>query len=179
MIEKASFRPVRACALTAALFVLALIAACTSNPTPYQPASPDRGYGYSEQQLAPNRFRVIFAGNSSTPRTVVENYLLVRAAELTKMNGYSYFVLANQDVEPTTRYWSSFDHFGGYGYYYHSWPYFDRGPDYSTSYPITRYTAYADIVFVRDPKQADEAKVFSADDLLARLGPMVRRPLPQ
>lgn len=167
---------VRQFLLGAGALVLVL-AACTANPTPYQPAQMHRGYGYSEEQLGPNRFRVMFAGNSSTPRNVVENYLLVRAAELAKANGYAYFVLAHQDVEPTTRYWSSFDGFRGFGYYYHSWPYYGVGYETGTSYPITRYTAYAEIVLVREPK--DEIRTFSADDLLARLGPTVRRPQPK
>ncbi len=124
----------------------------------------NRGYGYSEEQIETNRFRVTFAGNRSTPRNVVENYLLVRAAELSKSRGFNDFVLAKQDVEPTTRYWSSFDNFGGYGYYYHSWPYYGAGMDSGTSYPITRYTAYADILMVRGPKDAEDVRSFSADE---------------
>lgn len=165
--------------LAAAAFVTATIVSCAPNPTPYQPAQGHSGYGFSEQQIEENRFRVSFAGNSQTPRNVVENYLLVRAAELTKARGYNYFILAKQDVEPTTRYWSSFDSFGGYGYYYHSWPYFGMGADYGTSYPITRYTAYADIVLARGPKNAEDIKSFSADDVLAKLGPTMGQPLPR
>lgn len=178
MIDRITRRRVRPYSLAAAALLAITIAACVSNPTPYQPAAGNRGYGYTEQQIEMNRFRVTFAGNSQTPRTVVENYLLVRAAELTKAHGYNYFALVQQDVEPTTRYWSSFDGFGGYGYYRHSWPYYGAGADYGTSYPITRYTAYADIVLLRGPKDPQDVRAFSADDVLARLGPTVQRPQP-
>lgn len=178
MIEKKASLRVRLCNIAAAAFLAATTAACSSS-TPYGPAQANRGYGYAEEQIATNRYRVSFAGNSTTPRNVVENYLLVRAAELTKAHGFGYFVLGKQDVEPTTRYWSSFDDFRGYGYYYHSWPYFGTGYDYGTSYPITRYTAYADILFVHAPKEAEDIRTFSADDVLAKLGPTVQRPQPK
>jgi hypothetical protein len=178
MMKRQDFLRVRPCNVVLVAFFTATVAACTA-PTPYGPAQANRGYGYSEEQIETNRFRVTFAGNSSTPRNVVENYLLVRAAELTKSRGFDYFVLAKQDVEPTTRYWSSFDNFAGYGYYYHSWPYYGAGMDYGTSYPITRYTAYADILMVRGPKDAEDVRSFSADDVMAKLGPSVQRPQAQ
>ena len=79
-----------ALALAVALAALG-ICACAST-TPYQPLS--RGEGYSEQKLEANRYRIAFAGNSSTPRRTIENYVLYRAAELTLDNGFDYFVLS-------------------------------------------------------------------------------------
>src|SRR3546814_2342802 len=76
----------------AALACAAGLAACVS-VTPYQPAS--KGYGYSEQRIENNRFRINFAGNSDTPKQTVETYLLFRAAELTLKSGYDYFVFAS------------------------------------------------------------------------------------
>ena len=79
---------------------------------PYQ-ASEGR-YGYSEQQIEEDRYRVIFAGNPSTPRETVQNYLLYRSAELTVQNGYDYFTVTDRDVERSTRYYTQgyYDDFG-------------------------------------------------------------------
>lgn len=74
-----------------------MLVACTASPTPYEPAT-DR-FGYSEQQIEQNRYRVSFAGNSATSRETVENYLLYRAAQLTVRNGYEHFALVDQEIE--------------------------------------------------------------------------------
>ena len=90
----------RARAVLLLLLVLA-VGGCAA-PTPYGPAAD--GYGYAEQQLESNRYRVAFAGNSVTPRDVVQNYLLYRAAEVTLEKGHDYFTLVDQDVERSTVY---------------------------------------------------------------------------
>ena len=46
-----------------------------------------RGYGFSEQRIEDDRYRITFRGNSSTSRETVENSLLYRAAELTVQTG--------------------------------------------------------------------------------------------
>lgn len=82
--------------------LIVLLSACAT-ATPYQPAA--KGYGYSEQKLESNRYRVSFVGNSKTSRETVRNYLIYRAAELSLANGYDHFVLVGQDAaaEPGTR----------------------------------------------------------------------------
>lgn len=80
------------------------LVAC-SQPTPYQPlaaASDSRG-GYSSSQIETNRYRVSFAGNSMTSRETVETYLLFRAAELTRQQGYDWFEEVRRDTENTGR----------------------------------------------------------------------------
>lgn len=95
-IERASLR---ARAFRAALLLAALVAGgCATRPTPYQPML--EGYGYSEQQLESNRYRVTFVGNEATSRSAVENYLTYRAAEITLQHGYDYFVVVEQSVQP-------------------------------------------------------------------------------
>jgi hypothetical protein len=157
----------------AALFTLAALSACAPNPTPYLPAASNKGYGYSEQQIEQNRWRVTFTGNTDTPRQMVENGLLYRAAQLTKANGYDYFVVATQDTEPSTRYRSTFTGYQGFGHFHHSWwgAGFDTG--YSDSYPVTNYSAYADIVMVKGKKDVNDFKAFSADEVEAKLGPAI------
>lgn len=165
---------IRAPLVGATLFVLAGLVACAPNPTPYVAAANNKGYGYSEQQIEQNRWRVSFTGNTDTPRQMVENGLLYRAAQLTKANGYDTFVVVTQDTEPQTRYRSTFTGYGGgFGWYHHSWwgPGFDSG--YSDSYPITNYQAYADVVMSKGRKDANDIKAFSADEVLAKLGPVI------
>ncbi len=82
--------------------VLAL-AGCASGP-PYQPAERPRGSGYSDQRLADNRFRVTFTGNSVTRRQTVENFLLLRSAEVTRDAGFAWFVFDDRDTEAKTTY---------------------------------------------------------------------------
>jgi hypothetical protein len=71
-----------------------LLAGCAAAPTPYQAAR--NGFGYSEQQIEENRYRVSFVGNSATGRQTVEDYLLYRAAELTVQNGHDWFEVADR-----------------------------------------------------------------------------------
>lgn len=154
----------------AASLLIGTVAACAT-ATPYQPR--DRGYGYSEQKLETNRYRVTFAGNSSTPRETVENYLLYRAAELTLQNGNDYFVMASQGTEANTRYQQTITGYHGFGYYY--W-YPQVALAVSSSEPVTRYEAQAYIVMYQGGKPEGETKAFDARELKANLDPLVLRP---
>ena len=163
--------------LVAALSLAALAASCAPNPTPFVPAVANRGYGYADQQVEQNRYRVTFSGNSDTPRTVVDNYLLYRSAQITKASGYDYFIIAAQETEPETRYRSTYDDFGGFGH--NPWGHYwggGFGMTTSDTYPITRYQAYADIVMMKGKKPENEFRAFSADEVLSRLGPTVQMP---
>ena len=73
-----------------------LLAACAGKPTPYQAAQ--GGFGYSEQQIEENRYRVSFAGNSATSRPTIEDYLLYRAAELTVQTGHDWFQVVDRNT---------------------------------------------------------------------------------
>lgn len=165
-----------------AIPLLLLLGACAS-PTPYVPA--DGGYGYKEQQLETNRYRVTFAGNPSTPRETVQNYLLYRSAELTVENGFDYFTVVDRDVERSTRYYNQ-----GYG---SSFGYDDFGydddfprrrfgrrlyhPRYrsTTSYPVSEYSSNADILMAKGEKPADDPKAYDALDVLQQLQSLIRR----
>jgi hypothetical protein len=70
-----------------------LLAACA---TSYQSSSFTGGF--QDTQLAPDVFRVSFRGNSFTSRDRVQDFALLRAAELTLANGARYFgVMAETD----------------------------------------------------------------------------------
>ncbi len=92
---RSRFRQILAAGVVAAT---TLVAACSSGPTPYQPAA---GYdrGYSEQKIESERYRISFKGNSLTGRETVENYLLFRAAELTLQSGFDIFTIVSRDTD--------------------------------------------------------------------------------
>lgn len=159
-----------------ALSSLLMLAACTV-PTPYQPA--DGGYGYRDQQIEDNRYRVSFDGNASTPREDVQNYLLYRAAELTVEKGFDYFTIVDRNLERSTRYYSSgFVDDYGYPGYYSSRHRYGRygGPRYasSSSYPIDEYSSTADVVMAKGEKSDDDAHAYDALDVLQRLQSLIR-----
>jgi hypothetical protein len=159
-------------ALLAAL--LLGLAACAS-PTPYQPA--DGGFGYADQQIETNRYRVAFAGNAVTPRTTVENYLLFRAAEVTLATGHDYFRVVDQNVERSTRYYGMVDPIFPYSFHrrdrFHN--FYPLGYSTVTADPIDQYTAYADILVFEGEKPADDVNAYDARDVVRRLEPMVAR----
>lgn len=166
--------PLRA-ALLLGLPFLVTLGGC-AQPTPYRPT--DGQFGYAQQQLESNRYRVSFAGNMATPRDTVQNYLLYRAAEVTVESGHDHFILVDQDLERSTVYHgtghlgfaggSRFDRFdsgfgGGFGSY--------------TAVPVDSYAAFADILVFEGPKPADEPRAYDAREVLRRLDPvMVRAP---
>lgn len=165
--------PLRRTATLGAALVLMTLGACTS-PTPYQPVAD--GFGYAEQQLEDNRYRVTFAGNADTSRDTVETYLLYRAAELTVDGGFDYFKVANQNIERSTRYFGTVDPFLASS--------FDRGRYRRSSFmgsatvdaqPIDEYTAFADILVFEGEKPDDDVNAYDARDVLGRLRGLVIR----
>lgn len=175
------FKPV----LLAATAALALSACATA--TPYGPASPDSRYGYSQQRIEGDRFRVNFAGNSVTSRDQVEMSLLLRAAEVTVENGGDWFTTVNRATDRDTRlagtadpfYYDRYSPFWG-----PSWRYSRRGlwspwrdpfgPDFDVR-QIDRYEATSEILIGRGRKPANDPNAFDAREVIANVGPRVAR----
>ena len=82
--------------LGAALLLLGLVA-CASAPTTYRAASD--GFGYRDQQIESDRYRVSFSGNAATGLDAIQDYALYRAAELTLANGADYFRVVDRQTE--------------------------------------------------------------------------------
>lgn len=78
------------------LLVGALICGCASS---YAPSSIWTSDGFSETQLAPNIFRVDFKGNSLTDVQRVQDFALLRSAELTLNNGFTHFVIVDSKTD--------------------------------------------------------------------------------
>ncbi|WP_448657629.1 CC0125/CC1285 family lipoprotein [Sphingomonas sp. CJ99] len=191
-----TFKRIKQVALASAL--TATLAACAT-PTPYRPAmgSGSSRTGYAEQQIEPDRFQVMFAGNSVTSRETVERYLLYRSAQLTLEQGYDHFVLANRDTDKQSRtvvndwggpgfgafgggfgYWGPRWRFGGPRWGVGAWspwydPFWDRQIDVRT---INKYEAMAEIVMGKGPKPGNDVRAFDARAVVQSLGPTVRMP---
>ncbi len=169
------------------LGALALAISACATSTPYGPASQGRGYGFTDQRIEQNRYRITFRGNSVTARETVENALLYRAAELTVDLGYDYFIAVESDTQEQKSYSTTSEpaFYGRYGYGYpfsrpyYGFPYyaygFGWGQPYYDSYTreITRYSAVAFIVMYKGEKPADNPQAFDAREVMANLGPLV------
>lgn len=167
----------------AAAALCVLLAACTG-PTPYQAAT-DRD-GYAENLLEENRYRVTFAGNTKTPREVVEDYLLYRAAEVTLESGNDWFRVAERDTEANTRFRGFSSGFGRFGFgHFRRFGFvgfrsgFGFGAGTFSAIPKTRYQAFADIIVLSGTKPADDATAYDARSVIEALGPRIQRPVPE
>ena len=159
--------------LAPVVIIAAGVAACTA-PTPYQPA--DGGYGYAEQRLEDNRYRVTFAGNADTPRDVVQNYLLFRAAEVTLESGHDWFTTGGQNVERSTRYFGTVDPlFPTARLSRHDYPLSTFGTATYTTHQIDTYTAFADILMFEGEKPAGDVNAYDARDVIEQLRPTIER----
>lgn len=160
--------------------VTLFLAACASTSTPYGPATAKSPYGFTDQRIEDNRYRIVFRGNSSTTREAVETFLLYRAAELTVESGFDYFIVSEQDTETSKRYSSTANpaffgrYYYGYGPYCCAFPYYAYGwgwspyQDYTTR-EYTRYTAIAFITMHKGPKPADNPQAFDARSVMDNL----------
>lgn len=83
-----------------AILVLLLCLGLTGCATGYA----RRGFtgGYSDMQLQDDIFRVTFSGNAYIGRGKVEDYTLLRCAELTLEQGYRYFIIIDERSGITT-----------------------------------------------------------------------------
>jgi|WetSurMetagenome_2_1015567.scaffolds.fasta_scaffold127408_2 hypothetical protein len=156
-----------------ALAALLVLGACES-PAAYQPRTADNGTGYADLQIASNRYRVSFTGNAATKREMVENYLLLHAAEVTLKAGYPAFLFDTRDTKANTTYHTEFTGWPGWrgrGWYWHNW-----GEE--SAYPVTRYEAYAEIVLLTAEQAKAEARALQAQEVLDHIGPMAASKAP-
>jgi len=68
----------------------AILAACASTPT-YAPAATPNGAGYSETQIESNRYFVTYRAAGAANAQLLQDYALLRAADLTLQNGREWF----------------------------------------------------------------------------------------
>ena len=181
--------------LLAATAALALSACATA--TPYGPAGYGSRYGYSEQRVDADRYRVSFSGNSVTSREQVEMALLLRAAEVTLESGGDWFSTVQRTTDRDVRYQSTLDPWygGAYGPYWGpSWRYYRGGYWSPWGYggpwgggygayggdvrEIDRFEATAEIIVGRGAKPAGDVNAFDAREVVQNIGPRLPRPVP-
>jgi hypothetical protein len=156
---------------------LLVLAACVG-PAPYGPRQAGQATGYTDRQLAPNRYRITFTGNSATSREEVEDYLLRRAAEVTLAAGYGHFLFDTRDTEARTQYdvlgqprppfGPAFGPGFGFWRFHPRWGYDPFGPDVDII-TTTRYQAYAEIVLLSDADAAREPRAVDARAVLQHI----------
>lgn len=73
------------------IIILGLIALCAGCATPYQ----EMGFagGVSAAQMTDSTFRISARGNGYTNPTVVQDYVMLKAAETAQQHGYTHFVV--------------------------------------------------------------------------------------
>lgn len=175
----------------AAILAAALALSACAAATPYHAASltdPAHFDGYRELRVEPERWRVVFVGNSLTSRETVETYLLYRAAELTLQNGYDWFLAVERDTEehvtlvvrePAGAWGPGWEPHWRYAYdLRNGWQAWDRhgpGPAFDVR-RVTDYEAVAEVVMRRGTRPADDPRAFDARAVKASLEDRIIRP---
>lgn len=161
----------------AALFLSACVTA-----TPYQPSSGGiSDYGYSETRIEPGKYRVNFRGNSSTDRATVENYILLRAAELSSADGLGHFMVLDED-EGSTSNFNTTGFNSGFGGRFSGRFNNGFGNGFGgTNTSRTRERRVFDIgVIIQGfpgKKSEEDFAAYNAEDVIANIGPIAQRPL--
>ena len=158
-------------AISAGLAV-SLLAACSTIPQEYRPRPPGGSVGFNEVRVSPDRYRVEFAGRTTSSREDVENRLEQRAAEVTLQSGFTHFVVEMRDTELNT---GRIPGFVGSAYL-HGPDYFNRARLWS-NIPLafegleTNYVATAEIAMLTPDEARQNVAALSAVDVIARLQP--------
>ena len=76
------------------------LAACVT-PTHYQPVTKAGGVGFSELRIEPGRYRITFQGGAGAPEVQVQDYALLRAADLALADGYDWFRVVDRSIRQT------------------------------------------------------------------------------
>ncbi len=79
-----------------------LLAGCSSSQLKYTPAAGEGTPGYMDSQISTDRYRVTYTGTRSSSDDRVKDYALLRAAELTLLNGHDWFRVVSSDNTQTS-----------------------------------------------------------------------------
>lgn len=167
--------------LRAALVAIAFGAcSCASVYHAREGASAD---GYSERQLEATRWRVEYVGDEISSRERVENFLVLRAADVTLANGYDWFASSAYESESQEELVITGTRSERPAVWRPQWrerrsPFFwtdwrERGPPEHTersarSYTVQRYAVRQDILLGRGEAPPG---AFDAQSVIARLRP--------
>lgn len=157
------------------------LAACAVPPTPYQPLIESGRYGYSEDQIDPETWRVRFAGNRATDRWRVEDYVLYRSAEIATAAKADGFVVLQEEVEKDISYYGAINYpYGGF-YFGRAYPYqsyVGYGVATSNLTPSNSYIGHLRIRLFQQKAPEGLGPAYDARAVLKVLGPKIVRPEP-
>ncbi len=153
------------------LSFLLLVTSCAT-PTKYQSAEKaNNEYGFKEEKIKPNIYRVSFEGNFNTEKSTVEKYMVYRAAELAQRNGKKYLRFLDKQVETNEKVLqnvSSFNAIGAYGgasdpnYSYQYYAYNFPASSHSTPEMVEKnFKAISYVEFLNDDLKSGSLKVSS------------------
>lgn len=74
------------------------LSACASTPT-YTPAMSATSAGYSETQIESNRYFVTYRAGGAADANLLQDYALLRAADLTLQNGRDWFWVDRRNLD--------------------------------------------------------------------------------
>lgn len=77
----------------------AFLAACATTPPVYSAATSAGGPGYSETQIESNRYFVTYRAPGGADAALLQDYALLRAAELTLQNGREWFWVDRRTID--------------------------------------------------------------------------------
>lgn len=83
-----------------AIVVLSALAACATAPA-YTPAATQGAVGYSDTPIESNRYFVTYRANGPVDAALVEDFALLRAAELTLQHGRDWFRVDRRTLDQT------------------------------------------------------------------------------
>lgn len=82
--------------------LFALAACAAAGPLAYGSAD-GKGFGYADQKIEDDRYRVTYRGSGGMPPEQVEDYALRRSAEIALQNGYDWFRVTGRSLEGEER----------------------------------------------------------------------------
>ncbi|MES1158800.1 MAG: hypothetical protein ABUL42_02790 [Terricaulis silvestris] len=85
------------------LLAAAALAACASAPTYMAAPGPNKA-GYSETQIESNRYSVVYRAPGGADAHLIDDYALLRAAELTLQSGADWFVVVSRSADASGGY---------------------------------------------------------------------------
>jgi hypothetical protein len=173
------------------LVVAAGLPSCTSTLV-YKPlAAGSRTGGYSEEQLGPNRWRLMYSGWSLRSRSRIENYLMFRAAELTHEQGMDWLEVVEPADKRALDTDAAFDEgFAPWPVWQPVWSYYDSRTGWHRWTPwcgerfwaetvsrhsVTRFNAEIEIIVHQGAMPSGDRNAFDAQGVIKRLEPTIDR----
>lgn len=154
----------------------AMLTACATGPTAYGPAQ-GSGLGFASQQIEKDRFQISFTGrNADEART----FAILRAAELTKGQGFSHFRVIGNSVSGNENRRSPISSsigvgIGSGGGYYGRGSHTNVGigigiNDIARALQGNKVTASMEIILMRTRGNVDD-NVYEADSIIKSVNP--------